>query len=59
MAYKRLVSPFLGSSCRHYPTCSSYSVEAIEKYGVFIGTGKAILRVLRCNRFFKGGFDPV
>lgn len=58
MTYKKLVSPFLRNACRHYPTCSSYTIEAIEKYGFFIGAGKAFLRVLRCNRFFKGGFDP-
>jgi len=58
LTYKKLASPILGNACRHYPTCSAYAVDAIEKYGVFMGAGKAFLRILRCNRFFKGGFDP-
>jgi len=58
-AYKKLVSPLLRSSCRHHPSCSSYSIDAIEKYGLLRGTGMALLRVLRCNQFFKGGYDPV
>lgn len=46
-------------SCRFYPTCSEYAVQSLEKYGVFIGGAKAIWRILRCNPFNKGGFDPV
>jgi uncharacterized protein len=57
--YKRLVSPLFGSSCRYYPSCSSYSIDAIERFGPFIGLGMAIMRVLRCNGYHKGGFDPV
>src|SRR5574344_2275306 len=45
--------------CRYIPTCSQYAVEAIEKYGPFKGTYLAIKRILRCNPFSKGGFDPV
>lgn len=45
--------------CRFHPTCSEYGHSAIEKYGVFRGGGKAIWRVLRCNPFSKGGFDPL
>jgi uncharacterized protein len=58
LTYKNLVSPHFGNACRHYPVCSSYTIDAIEKYGVFIGLGKSVLRLLRCNRFFKGGYDP-
>jgi len=58
-AYKRLISPLLGCSCRYHPSCSEYSAAAIEKYGPLKGLGMAALRVLRCNQFFKGGFDPV
>jgi hypothetical protein len=58
-AYKKLVSPLLGGSCRYHPSCSDYSASAIEKYGPIKGLGMAILRVLRCNQFFKGGYDPV
>ncbi|MBI5072086.1 membrane protein insertion efficiency factor YidD [Candidatus Falkowbacteria bacterium] len=45
--------------CRFHPTCSDYGYAAIEKYGVFRGGAKAIWRVLRCNPFSKGGFDPL
>ncbi len=46
-------------TCRFYPTCSQYGIEAIEKFGAFKGLGLTLLRVLRCNPFFKGGYDPV
>jgi hypothetical protein len=58
-AYKKLASPLLKSSCRYYPSCSDYSMAAIEKHGPLKGLGMALLRVLRCNQFFKGGYDPV
>lgn len=45
--------------CRYSPTCSEYAIAAIEKYGVLKGGAKAIWRVLRCNPWSKGGFDPV
>ena len=47
------------SHCKYYPTCSQYAIEAIEKYGPLKGLGLAIWRVLRCNPFSKGGYDPV
>jgi putative membrane protein insertion efficiency factor len=47
------------STCRFYPTCSHYGYEAIEKYGVLKGGGMAIWRVMRCNPWNKGGYDPV
>ena len=49
----------LPPSCRFQPTCSQYAIEAIDKYGVFKGGAMAIWRVLRCNPFCKGGYDPV
>jgi len=57
--YKKLVTPLFKSSCRYYPSCSSYSIDAIEKYGPLKGLGMALLRILRCSGYNKGGFDPV
>ena len=47
------------SSCKYFPTCSQYAIEAIEKYGPLKGGRMAIWRILRCNPFSKGGYDPV
>ncbi|WP_457639511.1 membrane protein insertion efficiency factor YidD [Persephonella sp.] len=55
--YQKFISPLYPASCRYYPTCSQYSIEAVEKYGVIKGLIKAVWRVLRCNPFFKGGID--
>ncbi len=57
--YKKFISPILPKSCRFQPTCSEYAVNAINKYGVLKGSIKAIYRILRCNPFNKGGYDPV
>lgn len=57
--YKRRISPLLPNACIYTPTCSEYAMEAIEKHGVFKGTWLAIKRVLRCNPFHEGGYDPV
>lgn len=58
--YRKYISPLKSSpSCRFYPTCSAYAIEAIEKRGVIVGSMLAIWRILRCNPFSKGGFDPV
>ncbi len=57
--YQKLISPLFPPSCRFYPTCSEYAVQAITKYGAFKGGIKAAWRILRCNPFNKGGFDPV
>ncbi len=57
--YKRYISPLLPDACIYTPTCSEYAMEAIRKRGAFKGTGLAIWRVLRCNPFAKGGYDPV
>ncbi len=57
--YKTLLSPFLPSSCRFTPTCSEYAAQAVEKYGAIRGTWLGTKRILRCQPFCKGGFDPV
>ena len=57
--YKRNISPLLPNACIYTPTCSEYAMEAIEKHGVIKGTGLAVWRVLRCNPFARGGYDPV
>ena len=58
--YRIYLSPLKRNShCRYIPTCSTYAIEAIEKYGTFKGTFLALKRILRCNPFSKGGCDPV
>ncbi len=57
--YKRYLSPLLPPSCRFVPTCSVYTVEAVEKYGVLRGVLMGGMRLLRCHPFAKGGYDPV
>lgn len=58
--YKKYLSPLKKyGCCKYYPTCSSYAIEAIELHGVFVGMLIAIWRILRCNPFSKGGYDPV
>lgn len=57
--YKKYISPMKKPCCRFYPTCSTYAIQAIEKYGALKGTAMAIYRILRCNPFCKGGYDPV
>lgn len=57
--YKAFLSPFLPPSCRFTPTCSEYAMQAVEKRGVIRGTWLAAKRILRCQPFCKGGFDPV
>ncbi|MCR5225554.1 MAG: membrane protein insertion efficiency factor YidD [Alphaproteobacteria bacterium] len=56
-SYKKVVSPHLKTQCKFYPTCSEYSIMAIEKYGVMVGIAKTVWRLLRCNPFSKGGID--
>ena len=56
--YHNYLSPFKLQCCRFYPSCSVYTIDAIEKDGLFIGMIKGIKRVLRCNPFSKGGYDP-
>lgn len=57
--YQKAISPWLGPRCKYEPTCSEYTKQAIEKYGAIKGTIKGIKRILRCNPFSKGGYDPL
>ncbi len=58
--YQKLISPALpANTCRFYPTCSHYAYQAIYKHGALKGTFMAVWRVLRCNPFNPGGYDPV
>jgi putative membrane protein insertion efficiency factor len=57
--YRKYLSAMNLRCCRFYPTCSEYAVDAIKKYGVFRGGLLSAWRVLRCNPFSKGGYDPV
>jgi putative membrane protein insertion efficiency factor len=58
-AYKKYLSPFLPRMCRYYPTCSEYAAKAVDRHGFLRGTVMGVFRILRCNPFFEGGFDPV
>jgi len=58
--YRRYLSPRKGkASCRYVPTCSQYAVTAVERYGAWKGGWMALRRILRCNPFSRGGYDPV
>lgn len=59
--YQNYISKYIltGRNCRFYPTCSQYSIEAYEKYGFFKGTFLTVSRILRCNPFHEGGYDPL
>jgi len=58
-AYQRLVSPLLPPTCRFHPTCSTYAIQAVERYGVLRGGWLALQRTSRCHPFNPGGYDPV
>ena len=57
--YRKYISPLKRPCCRFYPTCSQYAIDAISKYGVLKGVYMSIKRILRCNPFNEGGYDPV
>jgi putative membrane protein insertion efficiency factor len=57
--YRRVISPALPPRCKYHPSCSAYAAEAIETYGVLRGVVLASWRLLRCNPFSHGGYDPV
>ena len=58
--YQKCISPWKRyGHCKYYPTCSNYAIEAYQKYGFFKGTALTVWRILRCNPFSKGGYDPV
>lgn len=57
--YQIVLSPIFGGSCRYYPSCSHYAIEALEKHGALRGGWLAVKRIGRCHPFRPGGFDPV
>ncbi len=57
--YQRLVSPALGSRCKYCPSCSEYAAQAIARFGILRGLVLAVWRLLRCNPWSHGGYDPV
>ncbi|HEY3007913.1 MAG TPA: membrane protein insertion efficiency factor YidD [Micromonosporaceae bacterium] len=59
IAYRRWIGPALPARCRFYPSCSAYALEAISTHGALRGFLMAVWRVLRCNPFHPGGYDPV
>jgi putative membrane protein insertion efficiency factor len=57
--YQRFISPLLGPRCRFYPSCSSYAIEAVDRFGPVKGSYLAVHRICRCHPLNPGGFDPV
>ncbi len=57
--YQKYLSPLKSTKCPYFPTCSQYGLEAVQKYGAVKGSILAAWRILRCNPFSKGGYDPV
>ena len=57
--YRKFISPLKKPCCRFYPTCSDYSLQAVQKYGAFKGSWLAIKRISKCHPFHEGGFDPL
>jgi len=57
--YKLCISPLLGKNCRFYPSCSTYMMEAVDRYGAAKGVWMGTKRLLRCHPFNRGGYDPV
>ena len=57
--YQIFISPIMPGKCRFYPTCSTYFIQAVEKYGPFKGSLLGIKRILKCHPFHEGGYDPL
>ena len=57
--YQKFISPLFPPTCRFYPTCSTYFIQALEKYGVIKGTYLGIKRILKCHPWHEGGYDPL
>lgn len=58
-AYQRFISPYTPPTCRFYPSCSAYAVDALVRHGPWRGSYLAVRRLLRCHPFHPGGYDPV
>ena len=59
LLYRKFISPLIRPCCKYYPTCSKYAIDALSRYGLFKGSLMSLWRVIRCNPFSNGGFDPV
>ncbi len=57
--YQKIISPLFPSTCRYYPTCSTYFIQALKKYGIIKGSFLGIKRILRCHPGHSGGYDPL
>lgn len=57
--YQKAISPMFPPSCRFYPTCSNYGIEAVQEHGALKGSFMAVKRILKCHPFHPGGYDPV
>ena len=57
--YRKFISPLKPPTCRFYPTCSTYALQAYQKYGFFKGTYLTVRRLLKCHPFHPGGYDPL
>jgi len=57
--YQRVMSPLMGARCKFYPPCSEYAAQAVSEFGILRGLSLAVWRVLRCNPWSHGGFDPI
>ncbi|MEG1847427.1 MAG: membrane protein insertion efficiency factor YidD [Lachnospiraceae bacterium] len=57
--YRKYISPMKSTKCPYFPTCSEYGLEAVQTYGAWKGGWMALWRIIRCNPFSKGGYDPV
>ncbi len=57
--YQYIISPLLPNSCRYYPTCSQYSIQALQKHGLMKGLWLSVKRISRCHPWHEGGYDPV
>ena len=57
--YKVLISPLFGNSCRYFPTCSDYAIEALKNFGLFKGLYLSLKRILSCHPWKEGGYDPI
>jgi len=57
--YRLILAPIMPASCRFYPSCSSYSLDALGRYGAFKGARLSLTRILKCHPFHPGGYDPV